>query len=233
VLLSRHVLEHVPDPGSFLQGLRPALSANGGGVYLEVPDATFTLRDRGIWDLIYEHCSYFTPASLSRLARAAGIEIDEVRGGEYGGQFLTLSGTWSGAPQQADADREAVDAVVAMTEGFANTFHTFVDDWSDRLAAWLDAGKRVAVWGMGSKGVTFLNLMPRGREVSDCVDLNPRKSGLYVPGTAQVIREPRDLAERPADERPDVVLVMNPLYQDEIRKSLADLGLEPEIHAVA
>lgn len=234
LVLARHVLEHVEDPSGFLDGIRPALSTSGGGVYLEVPDATFTLRDRGIWDLIYEHCSYFTPASLRRLVGSAGIQIDEMRGGEYGGQFLSVEGRWApgAAAAPATGSDDDVDEVVALAQGFAETFREFTSSWSERLTGWLDASRRVAVWGMGSKGVTFLNLMERGDEIRTCIDLNPRKRGLFVPGTAQPIRTPDELGELAPADRPDVVLVMNPLYENEIRSSLVDLGIEAEVAPV-
>jgi hypothetical protein len=40
--------------------------------YLEVPNGLFTLRDLGIWDLIYEHCQYFTAASFVAVVEAFG-----------------------------------------------------------------------------------------------------------------------------------------------------------------
>jgi hypothetical protein len=35
-----------------------------------------------------------------------------------------------------------------------------------------------------------------------------------------------------ADDRPDVVLVMNNVYEDEIRRALADLGLDATVAVV-
>ncbi len=58
----RHVLEHISEPIAFLQALlaHPGISSETV-MYFEVPNALYTLRDLGIWDLIYEHVSYFTP----------------------------------------------------------------------------------------------------------------------------------------------------------------------------
>ena len=71
------MLEHVADPGTFLDTLRAAIGPNGAA-YFEVPDALYTLRDLGIWDLIYEHCSYFPAQAVERLFHRHGFGIPEV-----------------------------------------------------------------------------------------------------------------------------------------------------------
>ena len=46
----------------------------------------FTLKEFGIWDLIYEHYSYFTALSLSRLFAGAGfkpLSLEEAFGSQY------------------------------------------------------------------------------------------------------------------------------------------------------
>jgi hypothetical protein len=57
------------------------------------------------------------------------------------------------------------------------------------------------------------------------VDINPRKHGMYMPGTGQRIVGPEFLAEY----RPDKVIVINPVYVDEIGKDLKRLGLGVEL----
>ena len=57
------------------------------------------------------------------------------------------------------------------------------------------------------------------------VDVNPRRNGTYIAGTGQQIVTPDFLA----GYRPDVVVVMSPVYRDEIRADLGGLGLAPEL----
>ena len=49
-----------------------------------------------------------------------------------------------------------------------------------------------------------------------------------MPGTGQQIIPPDDLRSY----RPDTVIIMNPVYRDEIGGALNDMGLEPEIHVM-
>ena len=89
----------------------------------------------------------------------------------------------------------------------------------------LERGVSLAVWGAGSKGVTFLNLVEGGADIHTVVDVNERKRGRFVPGTGQAIIAPEELA------RLDVgtVLVMNPNYREEIQQQLSRIGISPEV----
>jgi hypothetical protein len=87
---------------------------------------------------------------------------------------------------------------------------------------------RVVVWGAGSKGVTFLNTVRGADWIEYVIDINPRKQGMYIPGGGQPIVSPEMLAEH----RPSTVLVMNPIYQDEIRGRLSRMGIKANVLAV-
>lgn len=72
IVVTFHVLEHLPDPAAFLAGLLAALRP-GGRAFIEVPDLMSGLRSA---DYVHPaHLSYFTQTTLSRLARAAGFDI--------------------------------------------------------------------------------------------------------------------------------------------------------------
>ena len=98
-----------------------------------------------------------------------------------------------------------------------------MEHWRQRLNSARDRGERVVVWGAGSKGTTFLNTV--SGPVEYVVDVNPRKTDMFVAGTGQRIVQPRFLV----DYRPDLVIVMNPTYRDEIAGTLTDLDLAPDL----
>ncbi|MCK5572471.1 MAG: SAM-dependent methyltransferase, partial [Bacteroidetes bacterium] len=56
-------------------------------------------------------------------------------------------------------------------------------------------------------------------------DINPYKRGTYMAGTGQEIVLPEFLQSY----RPDVVVVMNPIYCDEIRDDLSKLDVHAEL----
>ena len=65
-------------------------------------------------------------------------------------------------------------------------------------------------------------------EIAGAVDINPHRQGYFMPGTGHQIFGPDDLVEM----KPDAVIVMNPIYKDEIAADLEKRGLHPEIFAV-
>jgi len=100
--------------------------------------------------------------------------------------------------------------------------------WHQKLSRLDQLGRRVVVWGAGTKGVMFLNTVKASEQVRYIVDINPRKQAMYIAGTGQQIVPPEFLQSY----RPDVVLVMNPIYQDEIRACMTALGLSSKLITV-
>jgi hypothetical protein len=231
----RHVLEHLADPLTMLRRVRRAVEANPGCVlYLEVPNAEFTFTDSGVWDIIYQHCTYFSAASLERVVRAAGFDVVALDA-SFGGQFLSLDAVPAGHGVASDVDLDDLDADLAgAVRGTVERLTPFgahhldaVAAWRDRLAGWAGRGRTVALWGAGAKGVTFLNVVA-GDHISAVVDVNLRKHGTFLAGTGHRVLAPAELP----DIGPDVVVVMNEMYLDEIRADLAQLGIGAEVIAV-
>ena len=229
LLCCRHTLEHISDPAIFLSGIRGALGQRQVPVYFEVPNAWFTLRQGGIWDVIYEHCSYFCPPALAHLFRQCRLSVREVREG-FAGQFLCVhAASGNGAPSgiATQEDEDQVAQTLEDARKFGTEFQEKVKQWRKTLQDLRQSGKRAVVWGAGSKGVTFLNTV-REEGVEYVVDLNPHKHERYIPGTGQRVVPPAFLQEY----RPEVVVVMNPIYRDEIQGQVRSLGLTAEVMPV-
>jgi SAM-dependent methyltransferase len=222
LLCCRHVLEHIEDPDEFLAGIRRALSGNVEAiVFFEVPNSAYTLRDLGIWDLIYEHCGYFNAGSLQHAFARNGFAVlgtEEL----YDGQFLGITCKRTAAETPKPVAQKA--SLRADIDSFADRYHAKMAYWQGVITELERAGKRVVLWGGGSKGVTFLNQL-RPACVAAVVDVNPRKHGRYVPGTGQELISPAQLREL----QPDAVIVMNAVYKDEIADCLSGMDLAPVI----
>jgi len=235
LLCCRHALEHVDDPPGFLAAMHRALARSPRApLYLEVPNGLWTLRDLGVWDLIYEHPHYFSPRSLTRAVAGGGFADIEVAE-DFGGQFLACHARRNPNAFADDAPASAADGedpapadFTAMTEGFADAWTGLRDRWRGRLAALAADGRRAAVWGAGSKGVTFANSVDESGCIDALVDINPHKQGRFVPGTGHAVTGPEDLAGRGVD----LVVVMNPRYRDEIAAQLSELGIAADVDVV-
>jgi SAM-dependent methyltransferase len=214
----RHVLEHLADPAAVLQSLR----GDGGTVpgYLEVPNGACTVRAGAIWDLIYEHPLYFSEAALRALCERTGLEVART-GTSFAGQYL-----WAelGTPAASDSAPPPDSYMEGEVERFVAAFTSTLATWEARIAEFSEAGE-VVIWGAGSKGVSFLNLVAGACQVRRVVDVNPNKHGRFIPGTGHIVVAPDALVAQP----PATVVVMNPLYTSEIEATLAGLGLHPRV----
>jgi SAM-dependent methyltransferase len=226
VVICRHVLEHVPDPAGLLRLVHRTLYGRTGAVtHFEVPNADHMLRTGSIWDVIYEHPSCFAEPSLTGLFARTGFRVEHVYTG-YGDQYLGLEAVPGDGP--TSAARLAPDEVSVLERAawrFGAAYRSTIDAWADRLAGWSRTGKPLVVWGAGSKGVMFLNTVPGAEEVEAIVDINPRKKDHFVAGSGHVIVAPEHL--RAID--PAEVIVMNPIYRDEIGKLLEAMGIAPSL----
>jgi len=221
LLTCRHVLEHIDRPVPFLSAAREAIGSRETTAFFEVPNAMFTVAEGGIWDIIYEHCGYFTPSSLCHAFDRAGFR-PEHPSETFDGQFLTLHAR--PAQTGASTEPEVPEGLSEQIDAFGASYREKIGAWETTLAELHRRGRPAAIWGAGSKGTTFLNVLPSDG-VQAVVDINPRKHGMFVTGTGHEIVAPEALKTTP----PDVVVVMNPIYKDEIAQSLAELGLAAEI----
>lgn len=227
-IVCRHTLEHIQPTREFIQTVRASIGDRLDTlVFLEIPDQERVYDERAFWDIYYEHCSYFTQGALERVFLGSGFEIvDSWKG--FGDQYLLIEARPL-ATGQAPVFRvqESLEAMRAKVRDFAADAPRQIDGWRERFSTWHREGKRVVIWGAGSKGVAFLTTLCVGDAVGYAVDINPHKHGYYMPGTGHEVVAPESMQEY----RPDVVIVMNEIYTEEIRRQLADLGLEPEIIA--
>lgn len=219
----RHVLEHDPAPRELVQRSGAALVPAGGVLYFEVPDASYMLEQCSVWDLVYEHPQYFSAPPLVRLFEEEGFEILTV-GSTFGGQYLAIEAARTACPRRQNDLRTVPRDWRGRTEDFGNRFTSTVDDWERRLRGLVDSGSRIALWGAGSKGSSFLNLVPTATQIELVVDLNERKHGFHVGGTGHRIVGPDALAGSGVD----TVLYANPLYESEIKAPLAALDVDAD-----
>jgi len=224
-LLCQHVLEHIENPIDFAKGLRDSRRrTTSHGIYYEVPNGLYTLRDLGVWDLIYEHCSYFSPRSLACLLNEIGYECISCKE-TFGGQFLSAIAQYPASKDSHSEPLPDASAMPALIAAFRQEFESKLSRWGNELEADRVAGRKVIVWGAGSKGISFLNLLAEQSSVEYVVDLNPSKRGKFLAGTGQEIVSPEFLS----NYDPDKVIVMNPNYFAEISDMLGNMGWQGEL----
>jgi len=223
----RHTLEHIQPVHDFVSLVRRTIGDRRDAVvFFELPDMERVLRERAFWDIYYEHCSYFAAGSLASLFRRCGFDILRLYKA-YDGQYLMLEARPGAVPDgpAVVADREDVARMHTLVRDFATGVRERLVALDRRIRGWHAAGRRVVLWGSGSKAVSLLTTLGLGEEVQAVVDINPHKWGRWLAGSGHGIVAPDRLRE----VRPDVVVVVNAIYRDEVAADLGRLGLAPEL----
>lgn len=224
-------LEHIPDVGDFIDTVRRSIGDKPDTVvFFQIPNGRYVLCDVAFWDIYYEHCSYFTKGSLARLFRANGFEVKDLWT-VYDDQYLMIEARPAeAAPSPTSLPEEETPAeTLGMVDFFVEHYEAKRDNWRAELTRMKASGQKVVLWGGGSKGVAFLTTLDQTlADIGYAVDINPIKTGTFMAGTGQEIVAPSFLNEY----RPDAVIIMNPVYREEITRDLAAMGLSPEIRTL-
>lgn len=205
ICVSRHVIEHIQNPDTILKACA-ALEGNAH-VFLETPNVEWIQKHHAFEDVVYEHCSFYSPKSMLYLLQKYDFSLTEFRS-TFGGQYM-----WIEAEKQASAAKRCA----LYRKGEEELFHK----WRSRLK-YTRGG--IFVWGAGAKGVAFLNEVdPKGEYVSKVIDINPKKQGKYLSGSGHGIAAPEYLK---TIEGPKTLIVMNENYLQEIKDCVEKMGVE-------
>lgn len=223
IVVCRHVIEHVARPRDLIRAVAGGLkNSPHARVFFETPDVSWIFKNEVIWDFFYEHCSIFTPASISYAFEAEGFEMTGV-GTVFEGQYLWAESTPSKNKKQA---------MPSIEKGFiesALAYQAHYQDHLRRLKTTLKTLKNkgpVALWGAGAKGVTVCNIADQDASLIDAIiDVNPAKQGGFIAGTGHSILGPDDIKSRGIRS----ALIMNPNYRKEIEALLHARNIHLEL----
>ncbi len=228
LICCKMTLEHIPDPYDFVALVRRCIAPTADPVvYFQIPNANYVLQTQAFWDVYYEHCSYFTPATLQFIFERAGFTVQRVYT-DYDDQYLMIEAKKAEPNGSAAVPAAALDRIREDVARFSTEVPERIAQWRSAIQSMYAAGQKIVLWGGGSKGVAFLTSLGIEAEVSYVVDVNPRKNGMSMAGTGQKIVLPEFLQ----DYRPDTAIVMNPIYIPEIQAKLDDLGVPTQLLSI-
>lgn len=208
-IICRHTLEHIPNPKEFIASIVSCL-VEDGKMYFEMPDLEWIVKNKTFFDFTYEHCNYFTPYSLYNLFSQFGFKRIIFKKG-LNGQYI-----------QAEISYGRPNVKKLKPINFAKV-GAFINSSISNSAKILPKLGRFIVWGAGGKGVFFLNRLNIDSKISDrIIDINESQQGKFIPGTGQLVVPPETLKEGGLD----TIIIMNPVYEKEIKQSARDLGFK-------
>ena len=226
----RHVIDLTEDPKAFFQDI--ARVYGGGGrrtpVYLEVPNSLYTLEHSIVWNLVYEHHSWFVQASMRALFEACGCSLTGMKTC-WNDEYLSAEGVLGSPPvRRARSIASGSGEILRIVSGFAEKANRVLAAWSSRIDALRSSGRRVAIWGAGARAISFLSAYNVTDIVSSVVDISPERQGMYLPRTAYRVDAPETLR----GAKPDTIIISNPSYAKEIRQQAEGLGVVCEFEVL-
>jgi SAM-dependent methyltransferase len=209
-IVSRQVLEHVPDINGFLSGMKQSL-APGGFALIEVPSLEIAVSNGRFYDFFPDHVNYFSHAALCSALEFHGFQVLDVRQ-TFKGEFNTIvvqleieqlslkTKPWRGQQSELGSVVLAIEGISDLLDNFFANCHR------EKL--------RVALWGSGGKGVSALAVAGISADHGPAyvVDSDSRKQALYMPVSHFKVYPPERLNYDPVD----VVLVTALAHIDEI-----------------
>lgn len=193
----RQVLEHIDEPIEFLsQILKSFKKSDKFYMYIEVPNSTLTFRGGRFYDYYYEHCNYFSVASIVNISKLLNMRI------------IDLSTAMDGELISVLLSSENFDPLAIK-----NRMKSKKTEILKKLESFVGQNKNILAWGASGNGAQILNSLGVTKDIIPFViDSDINKHGLFLPGTFQKIISPEEAVEL----KPDVVLVLTQFHKSEI-----------------
>ncbi len=190
-LVSREVMEHVPDPIDFLINLRRLLKKDGS-ILIEIPNFEKTLREQRYYDLFPDHLSYFTRESLTAAMLLGGYKNIKIH---YGMEEEFI---YAIAQNNEVTNKGLKLAIQSIQADFDKLFNIY---------------SNIVVWGAGGKGISVLGSLAKSTNIKYVVDSDSYKQNKYLPSSGLLVNSPEHLFN---DLNVELLIITNLAYVDEI-----------------
>ena len=106
---------------------------------------------------------------------------------------------------------------------FQKNINLKINDWKNKLNDY--NSDEIIIWGSGSKCVSFITTLKINSLVKAVIDINPYRHGYYLPSIGHKIVNPEYLI----DNKPELLLIMNSIYEKEIKDMVKNMGISTNI----
>lgn len=214
VVIARHVLEHAHDTVKFMRSLKQLVSPKGYIVF-EVPDCTRALENCDYTTLWEEHVLYFTPETFKACFAYGGFSLCHFKRYLYPFEN-SLVGIVQARGRQALPSlplENILRGELRLARLFAENFPKRASKLKGYFSEYRRSKGKIALFGAGHLACTFINLLGLRGFIDFCVDDNPKKRGLFLPGSRMPIYGSSELIKRSIKL---CLLSLNPLGEDKV-----------------
>ncbi|GAB2718055.1 class I SAM-dependent methyltransferase [Paenibacillus thermoaerophilus] len=225
VLLMTYTFDHLPDPADALAAARRTLHPRRGLLVLEVHDLEQIVRRREYCLFEHEHYTYWTAATLKAALARSGFRLLTAKllpeRDRRGNSLLVVASPFSAGYQpedDADGEPPAIDYAA-----FQQEMRRGIDALDAFVETEAAAGRRIAGYGAGGRGVMTMAAMRSAGRLAYVCDANPGLHGRIAPKSGVPVAGVDRLATDPVD----TLLVFSYGYMEEIAETVARLPNAP------
>jgi SAM-dependent methyltransferase len=197
IIIANNCFSHIPELTQVLS-LCKDLLMDSGTLIVEV-QSTLNLLEGVVFDYVYhEHYFYHTATSFDSVATIAGLELYNVSHvSTKGGSYRLFLGHPGVHEKNRSVDywkyRESV-AEVHKSQPW-HLMHQYLQNVKASLNAMLEENiPRIGIYGASATCTVLMRYFELDCRVEFIVDDNPRRQGLFAPGTGVPVLAPSELA---------------------------------------
>lgn len=187
LIVSRQVIEHIPDLDGFMCSVKEHLKP-GGALALELPDHSMNYEelDYSFWE---EHVNYFTINTIRNLLFRHGFDIVHYESALFSGKCLFVYAVNSHNIEQKpiNTDKEIAQLYIKKFPKFKSELHQFLAEKTMR--------RQAILYGCGARSCNFVNLLGIGHYFSRFIDDQIEKQNKVVPGCLLSVTDSSNLEE--------------------------------------
>jgi SAM-dependent methyltransferase len=231
VVMLSYTFDHLPQPREFIAAARSILNPETGLLVVEIHDLQKIFERQEYCLFEHEHSIYLTTATAAALCAREGmtiIDFDLVPEADRRANSLIFVAT----PNDSRFAEKFPAAKLSVSDEF-NTFSFyerqagFIQRGIENLDAFVNrvtlAGKTIAGYGAGGRGVMTLGAMQTAPKLRYLADKKPKRPGLVVPKSGIPLVGLAAFKESSVDE----ILVFSFGYMKEIQAELSAFGYQP------
>jgi SAM-dependent methyltransferase len=229
VLLLTYTFDHIPEPIKFLDAAKKILNPETGLLVMEVHDLDKIMERREYCLFEHEHSIYLSGKTMQAVLKKAGfclISTNLLPEADRRGNSLLIVAALEGSTYANNTSPLFEEESVgddSIYQAFNEEMHKSIMQLDSFIEMQLAAGRVVAGYGAGGRGVMTLAAMDSAGKLKYLCDQNPAFHGCVTPKTHVPIVPPSTLEEDPVD----VLLVFSFGYINEIKMQVSALDNAP------
>lgn len=188
VITAFQVFEHLENASDVLKDIYEVLEP-GGIALINVPNGRTIVNNSLFHQITCEHINYYTPYSISKLARDIGFEILNI-----------------------DNEDELIELTLYIRKPSVRMSFGASKEKFSKFLIEKCMNKVVSIWGAGAKSRFYISLLNDSISIKHLFDNSDSKMGLFVSGIKVPIQKP----EFSAIQNSEVIIIFASSYNDQI-----------------